>query len=104
MTAANGSLAKALALTQSYLHFESCHWLTSLEPTVGGQGQGVQVTRFVCVHCTQTCQLSSQGLFLSHAAVKRHISHANLKPEASHNLGMGYREMPIQILAVDSMA
>ncbi len=64
-------------------------------PTVGGEGQGpgVQVTRFVCVHCTQTGLLSSCGLFLSRSAVNRHIAHA--KP--CRNAGMGYREMPIQI-------
>ncbi len=71
-------------------------------PTVGGdgQGQGVQVTRFVCVHCTQTGHLSSHGLFLSRAAVNRHIGHA----KACRSAGMGYREIPIQIRAVDVMA
>ncbi len=62
-------------------------------PTVGGQGQGpgvqVQVTRFVCVHCTQTGHLSSHSLFLSRAAVNRHIGHA----KACRSAGMGYREM-----------
>ena len=68
-------------------------------PTVGGEGQGpgVQVTGFVCVHCTQTGLLSSRGLFLSRSAVNRHIAHA--KP--CRNAGMGYSEMPIQIRAVD---
>ncbi len=71
-------------------------------PTVGGQGQGpgVQVTSFVCVHCTQTGHLSSHGLFLSRAAVNRHIGHA----KACRSAGMGYREMPIQIRAVDVMS
>ncbi len=74
-------------------------------PTVGGKGKGpagpgLQVSRFVCVHCTETGQLSSQGLFLSRAAVNRHISHA----KACRNAGMGYREMPIQVRAVDVMA
>jgi hypothetical protein len=74
-------------------------------PTVGGQGKGqegpgLQVSRFVCVHCTQTSQLSIQGLFLSRAAVNQHISHA----KACCNAGMGYREMPIQFRAVDFMA
>ena len=71
-------------------------------PTVGGQGQGpaVQVTRFVCIHCTQTGHLSSHGLFLSRAAVNRHIGHA----KACRSAGLGYREMPIQIRAVDVMA
>ena len=50
----------------------------------------------------QTGQLSSQGLFLSLAAVNRHISHA----KACRNAGMGpgYREMPIQVRTVDVMA
>ncbi len=74
-------------------------------PTVGGSGKGpvgpgLQVSRFVCVQCTQTCQLSSQGLFLSRAAVNQYISHA----KACRNAGMGYREMPIQVRAVDVMA
>ena len=69
-------------------------------PTVGGQGPGVQVTSFVCVHCTQTGHLSSHGLFLSRAAVNRHIGHA----KACRSAGLGYREMPIQIRAVDVMA
>ncbi len=58
---------------------------------MGGQGQGlgVQVTRFVRVHCTQTGHLSSHGLFLSRAAVNRHIGHA----KACRSAGMGYREM-----------
>jgi hypothetical protein len=65
-----------------------------------GQGAGVQVTRYVCVHCTQTGHLSSRGLFLSRAAVNRHIAHAKPCRQAA----MGYREMPIQIRAVDVMA
>ena len=60
-------------------------------PTVGGQGQGqgVQVTCFVCVHCTQTGHLSSHGLFLSRAAVNRHIGHA----KACRSAGLGYRDV-----------
>ena len=70
----------------------------AIPPTVGqgkgpAAGSGPQVSRYVCVHCTQTGQLSSQGLFLSRAAVNRHISHA----KACRNAGMGYREMPIQV-------
>ena len=59
-----------------------------------------QVTRFVCVHCTQTGQLSSRGLFLSSAAVRRHISHT----QACRSAGLGHREVPIQVRAVDVMA
>ena len=70
-------------------------------PILGGaDAGGVQVTRFVCVHCTQTGQLSSRGLFLSRAAVRRHISHAI----ACRSAGLGHREVPIQVRAVDVMA
>ena len=70
-------------------------------PILGGaDAGGVQVTRFVCVHCTQTGQLSSRGLFLSRAAVRRHISHA----QACRSAGLGHREVPIQVRAVDVMA
>ena len=91
--------------TQSYLHFESCHLMTSsslqVEPSWRWEIPGqVQVTRFR-VHCrTQTDQLSSCGLFLSRAAVRRHISHA----QACRSAGLGHREVPIQIRAVDVMA
>ena len=33
-----------------------------------------RVTRFVCGHCTATGKLSSRGLFLNRAAVRRHIA------------------------------
>jgi hypothetical protein len=71
-------------------------------PTAGGEGQGpgLQVTCFVCVYYTQAGQLSSRCLFLSRSAVNRHIAQA--KP--CRNAAMVYREMPIQILAVDVMA
>jgi hypothetical protein len=92
--------------TQSYLHFESCHLMTSsslqVEPSWRWEIPGqVQVTRFR-VHCrTQTGQLSSCGLFLSRAAVRRHISHA----QACRSAGLGHRrEVPIQVRAVDVMA
>ena len=39
----------------------------------------VQVTRFVCVHCTQTGHLSRRCLFLSRAAVNQHIASAQAK-------------------------
>ena len=35
---------------------------------------GAGVTRFVCVNCTATGRLSSHGLFLHRAGVRRHIS------------------------------
>ena len=70
-------------------------------PILGGaDAGGVQVTRFVCVHCTQTGQLSSRSLFLSRAAVHLHIAQAKACPSS----GLGHREMPIQVQAVDVMA
>ena len=74
-------------------------------PILGGaDAGGVQVTRFVCVHCTQTGQLSSRGLFLSRAAVRRHISHWHA--QACRSAGLGHRDVPIQVpgRAVDVMA
>ena len=39
-----------------------------------GPGRAGRVTRFVCAHCTSTGKLSSHGLFLNRAAVRRHIA------------------------------
>ncbi len=47
-----------------------------------------------------TLRVTCQGLFLSRAALKRHISHA----KACCNAGMGSRDMPIQVRAVEVMA
>jgi hypothetical protein len=98
--------------TQSYLHFESCHLMTwsessiQVEPSWRWEIPGqVQVTRFRRVHCrTQTGQLSSRGLFLSRAAVRRHISHWHA--QACRSAGLGHRDVPIQVpgRAVDVMA
>ena len=98
--------------TQSYLHFESCHLMTwsesslQVEPSWRWEIPGqVQVTRFRRVHCrTQTGQLSSRGLFLSRAAVRRHISHWHA--QACRSAGLGHRDVPIQVpgCAVDVMA
>ena len=41
-------------------------------------------------------------LFLSRAAVRLHIAHA--KACRSHGAGLGHREVPIQVRAVDVMA
>ncbi len=65
-----------------------------------GPARAVQVTSFICINCTQTCHLSTQGLFLSHAAFHLHISYV----KACRNAGMGYRELPIQVWAVDVIA
>ena len=45
---------------------------------------------------------ASVRLFLSRAAVRRHIAHA--KACRSHGAGLGHREVPIQVRAVDVMA
>ncbi len=41
--------------------------------TAGAAGAG-RVTRLVCAHCTSTGKLSSRGLILNRAAVRRHIA------------------------------
>ena len=58
--------------------------------TARGDGHGV--ARFVCAHCTATGQLSSRGLFLSRAAVRRHISSS--KP--CFSAGLGFREIALE--------
>ncbi len=67
---------------------------------VPARGDGLGVTRFVCAHCTATCQLSSSGLFLNRAAVRRHISAS--KP--CFTAGMGFREIAVEAWPGDSMA
>ena len=67
---------------------------------VPARGDGQGVTRFVCAHCTATGQLSSRGLFLNRAAVRRHISAS--KP--CFSAGMGFREIAVEARPGDSMA
>ena len=67
--------------------------------TGGGLGFGA-VSRFVCVHCTPTGKLSSRGLFLARAAVRRHISATKSCREA----GLGFREVHVEARAGDVMA
>ena len=67
-------------------------------PSAAGLGLGV--SRFVCAHCTATGQLSSRGLFLNRASVRRHI--AASKPCRAADLG--YREIQVEALAGDVMA
>ena len=43
------------------------------------------VTRFICVKCSQTRQLSSHRLFLNQASVRQHIAHS--KPYFEAQLG-----------------
>ena len=63
-------------------------------------GLGVTVTRFVCAHCTATGQLSSRGLFLNRAAVRRHIAAA----KSCRAADMGFREIQVEARPGDVMA
>ena len=68
---------------------------------LGGLGCGPGgVSRFVCVHCTSTGQLSSRCLFLNRAQVRRHIRQS--KP--CHAADLGYRVIHAEARAVDVMA
>jgi hypothetical protein len=58
------------------------------------------LTRFVCAKCSETSQLSSRGLFLSRAAVHRHIGHS--KPCSAAK--MGIREIQVEVRASNVMA
>ncbi len=76
-------------------------FMSSAVPTGGGLGCGPGgVSRLVCVHCTSTGQLSSRGLFLTRAAVRRHISASKSCREA----GLGFREVHVEARAGDVMA
>ena len=75
----------------------------SVPPTgPAAPGLGCRATRFVCAKCTETGQLSraSRGLFLSRAAVLRHI--AASKPCRAAKLGI--REIQVDVLTSDAMA
>jgi hypothetical protein len=65
-------------------------------PAAGGLG----VTRFVCAHCTATGQLSSRGLFLNRASVRRHIAASKHCRAAD----LGYRQIQVEARAGDVMA
>ena len=68
---------------------------------LGGLGCGPGgVSRFVCVHCTSTGQLSSRGLFLNRAAVRRHIAHSKQCQDSNP----GYQEILVEARAGDVMA
>jgi hypothetical protein len=71
-------------------------------PAVGpaAPGLGCPATRFVCAKCTETVQLSSRCLFLSRAAVLRHI--AASKPCRAAKLGI--REIQVDVRTSDVMA
>ena len=69
-------------------------------PGVCGLAGGLGVTRFICVKCTETGQLSSHGLFLNRASVRRHI--ARSKP--CFQAQLGFHEIRVQARAGDVMA
>ena len=75
---------------------------TRIQP--GGQPGGgpgpLAVTRFVCAHCTATGELSSRGLFLNRASVRRHIAAS----QACHAANLGVREIHVEARAGDVMA
>ena len=58
------------------------------------------VTRFVCVNCTETGHLSSRGLFLNRAGVRRHIS----ATKACFAADRGFKEIRVEARAGDVMA
>jgi hypothetical protein len=58
------------------------------------------LTRFVCAKCSETGQLSSRGLFLSRAAVHRHIRAS--KPCSTAKQGI--REIQVDVRTSDVMA
>ena len=63
-------------------------------------GLGCQVTQFVCAKCTETGQLSSRCLFLSRAAVQRHIAASKLCRAAK----LGFLEIQVDVQTSDVMA
>ncbi len=69
-------------------------------PGVCGLAGGIGVTRFIYVKCTETGQLSSQGLFLNRASVRRNI--ARSKP--CFQAQLGFHEIHVQARAGDVMA
>ncbi len=73
-----------------------------LQVGASGPSAGLRlgVTRFVCAHCTATGKLSSGGLFINRASVRRHI--AASKP--CHAADLGYREIQVEARAGDVVA
>ena len=61
---------------------------------------GAGLTRFVCVNCSASGRLSSRGLFLHRAAVRRHISAS----KACFAADLGYKEIHVDALPGDVMA
>ena len=67
-------------------------------PSAAGLGLGV--SRFACAHCTATGQLSSRGLFLNRASVRRHIAASKHCRAAD----LGYQQIQVEARAGDVMA
>ena len=63
-------------------------------------GRGPGPARFVCAHCTAIGVLSSCGLFLNRASVRRHIAASKHCRAAD----LGYREIHVEARAGDVMA
>jgi len=61
---------------------------------------GAGLTRFVFVNCSASGRLSSRGLFLHRAAVRRHISAS----KACFAADLGYKEIQIEARPGDVMA
>ena len=62
-------------------------------------GRGPGQARFVCAHCTATGVLSSGGLFLNRASVRRHIAASKHCSAAD----LGYREIHVEARGGDVM-
>jgi hypothetical protein len=61
---------------------------------------GAGLTRFICVNCSATGRLSSRGLFLHRATVRRHISAS----KACFAADLGYKEIHVEARPDDVMA
>ncbi len=74
----------------------------SSAPVRPGLGCAGGVTRFVCVKCTETSQLSSCSLYfrLNWASVRRHIAAS----KACKDARLGFWAIQVQALAGDVMA
>jgi hypothetical protein len=76
--------------------------MASVQAVQGPDGLGPgRVTRFVCAHCTSTHKLSSQGLFLNRAAVRRHIAASKPCHGAAQD---GIRQIQMEARSGDIMA
>ncbi len=67
-----------------------------------GQPVTLAVTRFVCVNCSATCHLTSHGLFLHRAGVRRHIRASESK--ACFAASLSFKEIHVEARPSDVMA